>query len=178
MLKKLLVLLVMVCLLAVPVQAAIYKWVDQRGTVHFAEDLGKVPSAFRKKVQVINGEGEQAVEVTESAAPEAKKPRKDAAPKEDGQTTKTDKKKVSYGGKDEDGWRNEFGRLKDELRTNEEYLAETRKRRDDTANLSRRDYLSLQQTEKDVVSRIDSIKRKLQSLTEAADKGGVPKELR
>lgn len=177
MLKKLLVLLVMVCL-AVPAQAAIYKWVDQRGTVHFTEDLGKVPPAFRKKAQVINGEGEQAVEVTESAAPEAKKPRKDAAPQEDGQTLKTDKKKVSYGGKDEDSWRSEFGRLKDELRTNEEYLAETRKRKDDTANLSRRDYLGLQQTEKDVVSRIESIRRKLQSLTEAADKAGVPKGLR
>jgi hypothetical protein len=177
MLKKLIVLLVMVCL-AVPVQAAIYKWVDQRGTVHFAEDLGKVPPAFRKKVQVINGEGEQAVEVTESSTPEGKKPHKDAAPKEDGQTTKTDKQKVSYGGKDEDSWRSEFGRLKDELRTNEEYLAETRKRKDDTANLSRRDYLSLQQTEKDVVNRIDSIKLKLQSLTEKADKAGVPKGLR
>ncbi|TWJ17068.1 DUF4124 domain-containing protein [Geobacter argillaceus] len=177
MLKKLIVLLVMASL-AVPVQAAIYKWVDQRGTVYFTEDLGKVPPAFRKKAQVINGEGEPAVEVIESAAPEGKKPRKDAAPKEDGQTTKTDKKKPSYGGKDEDSWRNEFGRLKDELRTNEEYLAETRKRKEDTANLSRRDYLSLQQTEKDVVSRIDSIKRKLQSLTEKADKAGVPKELR
>lgn len=177
MLKKLIVLWLMVCL-AVPAQAAIYKWVDQRGTVHFAEDLGKVPPAFRKKVQVINGEGEQAVEVTESAVPEGKKPHKDAAPQEDGQPTKTDKKKVSYGGKDEDGWRNEFGRLKDELRTSEEYLADTRRRKDDTANLSRRDYLSLQQTEKDVVSRIESTKRKLQSLTEAADKAGVPKELR
>ncbi len=176
MLKKMIVLLVMVCL-AVPAQAAIYKWVDHRGTVYFTEDLGKVPPSFRKKVQVINGEGEQAVEVIESAAPEGKKPRKDAAPKEDGQTTKADKK-ISYGGKNEDSWRNEFGRLKDELRTNEEYLAETRKRKDDTANLSRRDYLSLQQTEKDVVSRIDSIKRKLQSLTEAADKAGVPKEFR
>lgn len=177
MLKKMIVLLVIVCL-AVPVQAAIYKWVDQRGTVHFTEDLGKVPSAFRKKVQVIDGEGQQAVEVTETGAPEDKKQRKDAAPKEDSQTTKTDKKKLLYGGKDEDGWRNEFGRLKDELRTNEEYLAETRKRKDDTANLSRRDYLNLQQTEKDVVSRIDSIKRKLQSLSDAADKAGVPKELR
>ena len=176
MLKNVLALLVMVSL-AAPVQAAIYKWVDHQGTVHFAEDLGKVPPAFRKKAQVVDGEPAQAVEVTETAPTEGKKSRKDAPPKEDGQTTKADKK-VSYGGKDADSWRNEFGRLKDELRTNEEYLTETRKRKDDTANLSRRDYLSLQQTEKDVTSRIDSIRRKLQGLTEAADKAGVPKELR
>ena len=103
MLRKTIVLLLVGCL-AAPVQAAIYRWVDHRGTVHFTEDLGKVPPAFRKKVQVINGEGEQAVEVTESAAPETKKPRKDVAPTEDGQTIKADKKKPTYGGKDEDGW--------------------------------------------------------------------------
>lgn len=163
---------------ALPAQAAVYKWIDHRGTVHFADDLGKVPAAYRKKAQVVNGEGDQAVEVTETLGQGGKKPHKATAPTEDGQAGKPEKKKAVYGDKDEDGWHKEFVRLKDELRATEEYLADVRKRKADTAALSRRDYLSLQQSEKDGVSRLDGLKQKLQSLTESADKAGVPKSLR
>ena len=176
MLKGSIGVLLSLCL-ALPVQAAIFKWVDHGGTVHFADDFGKVPAAYRKSAQVVNGE-EQSVEVTETIEPGGKKPQPSVSPHDGGQTAgKSDKKKV-YGGKDEEAWRKEFGRLKEELRATEEYLADTRKRKESTATLSRRDYLSLQQSEKDAVSRIESIKQKIQSLTESADKAGVPKELR
>jgi hypothetical protein len=164
--------------LALPVQAAVYKWVDQRGTVYFADDLGKVPSAYRKKAQVVNGEGEQAVEVTETVDQGGKKPHKSITSPDDVQSGKSEKKKAVYAGKDEEWWRKEFGRLKDEQRATEEYLADVRKRKESTATLSRRDYLSLQQSEKDGASRLDGVRQKLQGLTESADKAGVPKELR
>jgi len=178
MLKNSIFVLLSLCL-AMPAQAAIYKWVDQKGTVFFADDLGKVPAAYRKKAKVVNGEGEQAVEVTETPEQTGKKPAKvGTAPEEGKAAGKSDKKKATYGDKDEATWRKEFARLKDELRATEEYLADVRKRKESTANLSRRDYLSLQQSEKDAVSRVESLKQKLQTLTESADKAGVPKDLR
>lgn len=177
MLKGSIVVLLSLCL-ALPSQAAIYKWVDQRGTVFFADDLGKVPVAYRKKAKLVNGEGEQAVEVIETFEQGGKKPQKVAAPTEEGPAGKVEKKKAAYGGKDEETWRKEFARLKDELRATEEYLADVRKRKEATANLSRRDYLSLQQSEKDAASRVDGLKQKIQGLTESADKAGVPKDLR
>jgi hypothetical protein len=34
--------------------ATVYKWVDERGTVHFSDDLSKVPPDYRNKVEEVN----------------------------------------------------------------------------------------------------------------------------
>jgi len=32
----------------------IYKWVDEKGTVHFSDDLGQVPEKYRNHIQKRN----------------------------------------------------------------------------------------------------------------------------
>ena len=58
-----------ILLFAVPVFAETYKWVDDRGTVNFADDLGSVPKKYRKKVKVLGGDEGNAPQVTEIEEP-------------------------------------------------------------------------------------------------------------
>jgi hypothetical protein len=48
--RTLLIVIVLVVLCA-PVHAEIYKWVDEKGTVHFTEDPATIPEKYREKVK-------------------------------------------------------------------------------------------------------------------------------
>jgi hypothetical protein len=51
---KKLVFLLSLFILTSPASATIYKWVDQQGTINFADDLAKVPPDYRGSVEEIN----------------------------------------------------------------------------------------------------------------------------
>jgi hypothetical protein len=51
--KKLLFAL-LILIFASPASATVYKWVDQRGVVNFADDYSKVPSNYRNKAKELN----------------------------------------------------------------------------------------------------------------------------
>jgi len=56
------ILLVAVFLcLALPGYSETYKWVDEKGTVHFADDLSNVPERYRLEAEKRNGPSESAV---------------------------------------------------------------------------------------------------------------------
>lgn len=63
---KSIMMLLLVAVLAQPAMGETYRWIDERGTVNFTEDPGKVPKKFRKKVTVISDPGSVSPEVTES----------------------------------------------------------------------------------------------------------------
>ncbi len=50
---KRLILVSLLLMLASPAGAAVYKWVDERGVVNFADDLEKVPPAYRDGVEEV-----------------------------------------------------------------------------------------------------------------------------
>ena len=53
--KNVLILIVLM-LFAVPLFAETFIWEDAQGTVNYADDLGKVPKQYRKKVKVFGEE--------------------------------------------------------------------------------------------------------------------------
>ena len=60
----------------------------------------------------------------------------------------------------------------------EEYLAGIKERLSDTGKMSRNEYVSLQNTVKDLEVRLNSQKQKLHALTDAANKANVPADIR
>ena len=60
--------IVTLLLLAAPAicSAEIYKWVDEKGQIGFADDLGKVPKKYRDNAVIIEKQ-EQAVEIVEKS---------------------------------------------------------------------------------------------------------------
>lgn len=168
--------------IALPAFADIYKWVDERGTINFTEDLGKVPPKYRKKATVIPQNAPAAAEVTETVVekgakvptPETAEP-KDAAGKP--QPAKQEKKAV-YGGKDENAWKAEFARVRGDIRMFEEELAGRKAKLTKTDKMSRAEYLGIQSEVKRIEEKLADLKGKLSALTESAQKAGVPPELR
>ena len=51
---KKLIFLLFLFILTSPASASIYKWVDQQGTINFADDLAKVPPDYRSSVEKVN----------------------------------------------------------------------------------------------------------------------------
>lgn len=177
--KNFTVLLTLI-LFAVPVTAATYKWVDDKGTVNFTEDYGKIPKKYRKKAKVVGEEGSAppaTIEIKEE--PKAKQKTTDGeTPKVEDSKEKQGKKKVLYDGKDGDVWKTDLGKLRADLKAAEDQLVETRGRMNDTSKMSRTEYLSLYNSIKDMENRVLVLRKKLDTLNEAAAKAGVPADLR
>ena len=51
---KKLIFILFVFIFASSASAAIYKWVDERGVVNYADDYSKVPPDYRNKVEEVN----------------------------------------------------------------------------------------------------------------------------
>lgn len=162
--KKLLVLL----LLLYPLTAAAetYQWTDEKGTLNFAEDLGKVPKKYRKKARRV-GEDEPAVRGNEEKTAEPAKSKT-----EEGQAKK------AYGGKDEAAWRREFLQAEFNLKNAESDLATLKGRLADTSRMTRSEYLSIQNSIRYAEDRVQAQQKKLDQLRENADRLGVPPEFR
>ncbi|MBT1076844.1 DUF4124 domain-containing protein [Geobacter grbiciae] len=171
---------VMILALAVAAQADIYKWVDQRGTVNYTEDLGKVPKKYRKKVTVIPEGGAPAAEVTETVerGGKEKKPETGQKEVENALAPKQEKKKMVYGGKDEDAWKTEFRTLRSEIKANEAELAARRGRLANPGTMNRGDFLGVQREAKRIEETLTGLNTKLNTLEESAQRAGVPLELR
>lgn len=167
-------------LLAAPSFADIYRWVDDRGTVNFTEDYGKVPARYRKKVKVIR-EGVVAPEVIETTTGESKG-EESTAPAAAGNGAAAakqgaaEKKKELYGGKDADTWRAEFEKLHADIKFYEDQVTDNQAKLDHPDNLSRAEYLGIQLGMKRLNEKVAALKDKLAALVESARRAGVPSE--
>ncbi|MBI1922584.1 MAG: DUF4124 domain-containing protein [Geobacter sp.] len=178
---RMFICLILLVSLPALVQAEIYRWVDNRGTVHYTDNLGNIPAKYRSKATLIDeGVGGQPEirEVTEE--PKEKQPPavKEGGEKEGISRESTERKKKVYGDKDEDAWRREFVRVRSELQRTEELLAERRKRLGETDKLSRSQYLALQYDVTNLEKRLETLRGKLSELETAANRAGVPPALR
>ena len=163
--KKLLVLLLL--LYPLSAIAETYQWTDERGTVNFAEDLGKVPKKFRKKAKRLGADAEPVQIINESSADPAK------AKKDEPEAGKK-----LYGGKDEAAWRREFSQAEFNLKNAETDLATLKGRLRDTSTMSRSEYLSIQNSIRYAEDRVQTQRKRLEQLQESADRLGVPAEYR
>ncbi|BBA69925.1 DUF4124 domain-containing protein [Geobacter sulfurreducens] len=185
---KSIMVLLLVAVLVQPALGETYRWVDERGTVNFTEDPGKVPKKFRKKVTVITDPGSVAPEVVESVEegtqPKASAegqgtPSQGASELQEKQAQQPEKvKKPVYGGKSEDVWKAEFGRLRNDIHLYENELADRKAKLANPANMSRGEYLGTQTEVKRIEEKLAGLREKLATLKESAAKAGVPLELR
>jgi hypothetical protein len=177
-------MVLLLALLALPAVCwpEIYQWVDDRGEVGFSDDLGKVPAKYRKKATLLKGQ-ESAVEVIDKTEAE-KAPRKGGEgqagqPVSGEEKAKTKvKDKPLYDGKDGEAWKRDFARQKSDIRALEEQSAATRSRLANPGKISRGEYLTLQNTQRDLEFRITAAQKKLETLNDAADRAEVPAEFR
>ncbi|HZV82983.1 MAG TPA: DUF4124 domain-containing protein, partial [Geobacteraceae bacterium] len=90
--------------------AEIYKWVDERGQIGYADDLGKVPAKYRKSAAIV-GSQEPAVEIIEKNEGE-KEPHKGGEARQGqaaaGEETPKAKAKPLYDGKDGETWKRDI----------------------------------------------------------------------
>lgn len=169
-------------LLAMPALccAEIYQWVDDKGEVGYADDLGNVPARYRKKATVV-GSQEPAVEIVEKNEGE-KEPRKGGEARQGqsaaGEEKPKAKEKPLYDGKEGESWKRDFARQKGEIKSLEENAAGIRSRMANPGKMSRGEYLTLQNTLRDLEVRIKTAEKKLDDLTAAADRAEVPAEFR
>lgn len=175
--------MVTLLLLATPVlcSAQIYKWVDDKGQIGFSDDLGNVPQKYRSKAVITDGK-EQAVEIVEKTKEETAS-RSAAAANEEPKSEPSakaapEKTKPLFGGKDGNSWKQDFSRVNFELSSLQEQAVGMRDRMADGSKMTRGEYLTLQNTARDLDARIARAKKKLDDLTEAADSAGVPAEFR
>jgi uncharacterized protein DUF4124 len=177
--------LIIALLLAIPAvcSAEIYKWVDEKGQTGYADDLGKVPKKYRDKAATTEKQ-EQPVEIIEKSEPD-KSSKKGGEVKGDaagekvkGKEKEKDKGKPLFDGKSGEEWKQDFARLKYDVKSLEDQSAGIKERMADAGKISRGEYLSLQNTQRDLAVRIAKAKKKLDSLNEAAEAAGVPAEFR
>lgn len=166
---------------AVPVSAEIYQWVDDKGTVSFVDDLGKVPAKYRQKAKVVGAEESGVPQVTDlsEALPDKGKKEGSADKTASGSASEQAKKKqVKYGGKDGKAWRTEFYQAKNELKSAEKHVVSLNDKLADTSKMTRNEYVGLQNSLKFAESRVAELKKSLETLNEAADRAEVPVEFR
>jgi hypothetical protein len=174
--------IVTLVLLVIPAlcSAQIYKWVDEKGQTGYSDDLGKVPLKYRDKAVVDEG-SEPAVEIIEGSEAE-KDTKQGVATKETPQKAPLGQQKVkakpTFEGKSGEAWKQDFARQKFQVTSLEEQRVGIQERMADGSKLSRGEYLTLQNTQRDLDVRIEKAKKKLAELTEAADNAGVPGEFR
>lgn len=174
------IIVALLLLLAVPVWAVTYTWVDDQGTVNFSEDYGSIPPKYRKKAKVLGAE-EEAAPAGNKEIPEETKPApraKEAAPAKEQPAAEKKVTKKTYGDKSAEEWKTAFGKLNADIKAAEDQLDELRGRLSDTSKMTRSDYLSIQRTIRVVEDRIVALRKKRDALTDEANRAEVPAELR
>lgn len=178
MLKKILIMLFLAA--GVTASAETYKWIDNRGTVSFTDDLGKVPERYRNKVEVL-GAPVVSAEVTtieEISVQDGNKPQEEGKSsdkkEQSGTQAKEEEKKKDYGGKDEGAWKAEFAKLEQEIKSTEEQIQEQKARLGDTSKMSRAEFRGIESSIKTLETRLSDRKQKLDELKQAAAKAGLP----
>lgn len=160
-----------ILLLAPPLQAETYSWVDDSGTYNFTEDYSRVPKKFQKKVK-------RREDLTPQVSPE----HGDATD----QTDKTGAKSAAvpgdemelYGGKSRDTWRKELDVLEAELNGIEQRMELLRKQIYDPKGVSKVQFEELKKDYDDNRAMYDKKYKSYSELIEAVRKAGIPVEIK
>lgn len=163
--------------------AETYRWVDDKGVVHFTDNPDRIPARYLKRVQEL-----PSVTVpspSPSATPDQQAPRPVPAPGGEPPVRQPEGAK-QYGGKDETAWRAQFATVRNELKALQEGLP---KKREQLAQLRRKRVIYQGAQERvaynEMKARIDKdearlveLEKELAALGLDADKAGVPGEWR
>jgi len=162
---------------AVPASAVVYRWINDKGVVNYAEDYGKVPEKYRTRVKIVGEEEEQPASAREPAGEKGVGTPVSPVKAKDAPAPAAKKKKI-FGGRDEETWREDFARAKGDLKSVRDQLDGINSRMTNTDQMSRTEYKSLESTRKLFQEREATALKRLESLTTEANRASVPQELR
>jgi hypothetical protein len=157
----------------------IYKWIDDKGVINFSDELGKVPKLYRDKA-VVEDAMQSPVEVSEKvvgSGAQTNEGAKEVRPKAAEDKTKA-KQKPLFGNKAGEAWKQDFDQLKWDIKGLEEQMAGIKERMATPEKMSRGEYVTLQNTVKDLDFRINKARQKLDALSDAANRVELPAEFR
>ncbi len=170
---RLVVLAVLLLVFPAGGSAETFTWVDDSGTINFADDVSQVPKKYRNKIKVrgdMGSSGSYGSPVRESAS--------ESASGERGAAGAAQQPAMSYGGKSGGQWRMDFAGVKADIRATDEQIAEMNARLADTGSMRRLEYLGIQESLKSLRYHREELAKKLAALNEAADRAKVPSEFR
>ncbi|MHB8122013.1 MAG: DUF4124 domain-containing protein [Desulfuromonadaceae bacterium] len=157
-----------ILLLAAPLHAETYSWVDDSGTYNFTEDYSSIPKKYRKKVKR-----------REDIQPEAQSVSPDSG-STSGKIEKAEPKPAVelYGGKSLADWRKELDVLEAELKSIEQHMEQVQKQIYDTKEISQAQFNELK---KDFDESRRTYDRKYKSYTELLEtirKAGIQVDIK
>ncbi len=174
--KPLSLFFIAVLLISVSAHAALYEWKDDKGVVNFTDNPANIPAKYLKRVKKRPSINVAPTETGTAPAQATGQPTPAPAEAARGGAGPL------YGGHNEDWWRSEFGRLRDELKSIQDALPAKR----DALEQARRTmtlftyprnrqayYNQLADVEKDE-ARIRELNNQLEKLDNEASRAGVP----
>jgi hypothetical protein len=111
--RGLLILIGLILCSVISAGQEVYRWVDEKGTVHFTDDLGQVPEKYREKIQKQISPKEPAP--TPPAPPSTPLPKRGGAAKEPAQIPSPQQKDML--GRGEEWWRAKAIEWNEKLKT-------------------------------------------------------------
>lgn len=164
-----------ILLLATPLHAETYSWVDDSGTYNYTEDYSKVPKKYRKNVK------------RREDLPRDVRPQDPAVPESSlRQTEKTDAKSAAdpgdekdiYGGKSRAAWRKEMEVLETELNSIEQRMELLRKQIYDPQGITKAQFEVLKKDYDDIRATYDQKYKSYTELIETIRKAGIVVEIK
>lgn len=160
-----------ILLLAPPLHAETYSWVDDSGTYNFTEDYSKVPKKYQKKVK-------RRVDVQPQLSSEP-----ESTPR---QAEKTDAKSAAvpvgekelYGGKSRADWRKELGALETELSGVVQHIEQVKRQISGTNRLTNDQLEILKKDYNDSRATYDQKYKNYMELVETIRKAGIIVEIK
>lgn len=158
-----------ILLLAAPLYAETYSWVDDSGTYNFTENYSSIPKKYRKKVkrsEDIQPETQSVTTDSESTA---------------GNTGKTEAKPAAvelHGGKSLADWRKELDVREAELKSIEQHMEQVRKQISETEGISVAQYEELKKDYDESRVTYDQKYKNYTELIETIRKAGIQVDIR
>ncbi len=164
-----------ILMLASPLHAETFSWVDDSGTYNYTEDYSKVPKKYRKKVKRRDDLPPDVSRQTSPAAgnglrPAEKTDTKSAVVQGDG--------KEMYGGKSRAEWRREMDGMEAELSGIEQHMEQLRKQIYDANGISRIQFDVLKKEYDNSREAYDQKYKNYTELIEMVRKAGIVVEMK
>lgn len=164
-----------ILLLAAPLYAETYSWVDDSGTYNYTEDYSRVPKKYQKKVnrrEDVQRDLKPPVQaVPDSAARQADKAAVKPAAVQEGEIE-------LYGGKSQADWRKELDVLEAELNGIEQRMEQLRKQIYDPKVVSKVQFEALKKDYDDSRAVYERKYKQYSELIETIRKAGIIVEIR
>lgn len=163
-----------ILLLAAPLHAETYSWVDDSGTYNYTEDYSRVPKKYRNKVKrredVQRGLEPPVQAIPDPVPRQADKGAVKPAAAQDGEEL--------YGGKSQAAWRREMDVLEAELNGIEQRMEQLRKQIYDPKVVSKVQFEALKKDYDDSRAVYDQKYKQYSELIETIRKAGIIVEIK